>query len=146
LSNSKKFSKIMAAINDSRESRHVAEYGILIAKVHHSELIIIQVLPFNSQILSLASSPRMESMRQEAKRNFDKIRLKANKIDNTLELRTELIASPSIVGGIVDFAEKERVDLIVVGTRARSGLKKLILGSVASGIINYAHCPVMIVK
>jgi len=136
----------MAAINDSRESRHVAEYGILIAKVHHAELIIIHVLPFNSQILSLASSPRMESMRQEAKRNFDKIRLKANKIDNTLELRTELIASPSIVGGIVDFAEKERVDLIVVGTRARSGLKKLILGSVASGIINYAHCPVMIVK
>src|SRR5215510_12157983 len=136
----------MAAIGDSKESKHVAEYGILIAKVHQSELIIIHVLPFNSRILSLASSPRMESMRQEAKRNFEKIRLKANKIDNTIELRTELIASPSIVGGIVDFAEKERVDLIVVGTRARSGLKKLILGSVASGIINYAHCPVMIVK
>ena len=88
----------------------------------------------------------MESMRQEAKRNFEKIRLRAIKIDDTIKLRTELIASPSIVGGVVDFAEKEKVDLIVVGTKGRSGLKRLLLGSVAAGIINYAHCPVMIVK
>ena len=46
----------------------------------------------------------------------------------------------------IDFAEKENIDLIVVGTRGRSGLKRLLLGSVASGIVNYAHCPVMIVK
>jgi len=43
-------------------------------------------------------------------------------------------------------AEKEKVDLIVVGTRGRSGFKKLLLGSVASGVVNYAHCPVLIVK
>lgn len=46
----------------------------------------------------------------------------------------------------MDFAEKEKVDLIVVGTKGRSGLKRLLLGSVAAGIINYAHCPGMIVK
>jgi nucleotide-binding universal stress UspA family protein len=58
----------------------------------------------------------------------------------------ELIASSSVVGGIIDFAEKENIELIVVGTRGRSGLKRLLLSSVASGIVNYAHCPVMIVK
>ena len=57
-----------------------------------------------------------------------------------------MIASSSVVGAIIDFAEKENIDLIVVGTRGRSGLKRLLLGSVASGIVNYAHCPVMIVK
>ena len=38
------------------------------------------------------------------------------------------------------------VDLIVIGTRGRSGFKKLLLGSVASGVVTYAHCPVMVVK
>jgi nucleotide-binding universal stress UspA family protein len=36
--------------------------------------------------------------------------------------------------------------LIVIGTKGRSGIKKLLLGSVASGVVTYAHCPVMIVK
>ena len=57
-------------------------------------------------------------------------------------LRTELIASSSVTAGIIDFAEKEHVDLIVVGALGRSGFKKLLLGSVASSIVNYAHCPV----
>jgi nucleotide-binding universal stress UspA family protein len=61
-------------------------------------------------------------------------------------MRTELISSATAVGGIVGFAEKENIDLIVIGTRGRSGFKKLLLGSVASGVVNYAHCPVMVVK
>jgi nucleotide-binding universal stress UspA family protein len=39
--------------------------------------------------------------------------------------------------------EKENIDLIIVGTRGRSGFKKLLLGSVASEVVKYAHCPVM---
>jgi nucleotide-binding universal stress UspA family protein len=51
-----------------------------------------------------------------------------------------------IGGAIVNYAEKEKVDLIVIGTRGRSGFKKLLIGSVASDVLHYAHCPVMIVK
>jgi nucleotide-binding universal stress UspA family protein len=46
----------------------------------------------------------------------------------------------------MNFAEKENIDLIVIGTRGRSGFKKLLLGSVASGVVTYAHCSVMVVK
>ena len=59
--------------------------------------------------------------------------------DENIQLRTELIGSATAVGGIVGFAEKENVDLIVMGTRGRSGFKKLLLGSVASPVVNYAH-------
>ena len=51
-----------------------------------------------------------------------------------------------LIDEVVDYAESNNIGLIVVGTRGRSGFKKLLLGSVASGIVTYAHCPVMVVK
>ena len=47
---------------------------------------------------------------------------------------------------IVNYADNEKANLIVIGTRGRSILKKLMLGSVASDVVTYAHCPVLVVK
>ena len=61
--------------------------------------------------------------------------------------RTEIIEqTTSIVGGIIEFAEGKNVDLIVVGTRGKTGFSRLLLGSVAQGVVVYAHCPVLVVK
>ena len=61
--------------------------------------------------------------------------------------KTEFIVDPaSIVGAIVDYAERQNIDLIVIGSRGLSGFKKLLLGSTATGVVNYAHCPVLAVK
>lgn len=62
-------------------------------------------------------------------------------------LKTELINSHRPVDYVIlEYAEQERMDLIVIGTRGRSSLKNLLLGSVASSVVTYAHCPVMVVK
>src|SRR5215510_7284705 len=64
-----------------------------------------------------------------------------------IHLKTQVVVSPlSIIGSIVQYAEHENIDLIVVGTRGRSGFKRLLLGSTASGIVTHAHCPVMVVR
>ena len=63
-----------------------------------------------------------------------------------VHLKTEIIASPSIVDAIVSFAEKENVDLIIIGTKGESAIKKFLLGSVSSGVVTYAHCTVMVVR
>jgi nucleotide-binding universal stress UspA family protein len=65
-----------------------------------------------------------------------------------VKLKSEIIEDPiSRVGSaIVAYAERENVDLIVIGSRGRSGFKKMLLGSVASDVAKYAYCPVMVVK
>ena len=53
----------------------------------------------------------------------------------------------SISTAICKLAEKEKVDLVVLGTRsATSSLTKMMLGSVASGVVGNAHCPVLVVR
>ena len=141
----RKFSKVLVAVDGSEYSMNAAEYAISIAKAYGSQLIALHVITSDVSTIASTFSPQMEEIKKNAQEFFDKIRCKGD-ANWEIPLRTELIASSSVVGGIIDFAEKENIDLIVVGTRGRSGLKRLLLGSVASGIINYAHCPVMIVK
>ncbi len=82
---------------------------------------------------------------EDAQRWLAIVRGKAN--DNKIKLRTEfIIDATSIVGVIVEYAERENIDLLVIGSRGLTGFKKLLVGSVASGVVAYAHCPVMVVK
>ena len=72
---------------------------------------------------------------------------KLDDINKKIQLKTEVIATDrSTAGAIVEYAEHKNIDLIVIGTRGRSGIKRMLLGSVASGVVTYAHCPVLVVK
>ncbi|HEV3432520.1 MAG TPA: universal stress protein [Nitrososphaera sp.] len=89
----------------------------------------------------------MEKSKHEARKWFDEIEKKA--MAQEVNVKVEIVASPTaVVPAIVDYAKKNKVDLIITGTkrRRRSGLAKLLLGSVASGIVTYSNCPVMVVK
>ena len=139
----KKYLKVLVAVDGSEYSMKAAEHAISIAKQFGSQIIALHV---TTSDISTSLSPHMEEIKKNAETFFEEIRRIGDKANWDIPLRTELIASSSVTGGIIDFAEKEQVDLIVVGTRGRSGFKKVLLGSVASSIVNYAHCPVLIVK
>ena len=47
---------------------------------------------------------------------------------------------------IVEFADREDVDLIVMGTHGRTGLSRMLMGSIAEGVLRKASCPVLTVK
>jgi nucleotide-binding universal stress UspA family protein len=147
-------SKIMVGIDGSKESVNAADYAIDIAKRHNAELIAVNVL--TSDIGYAYSSPGVESppltireiillAEDEVKKWLNDIEEKADK--SGIRFRSEIIiAKRSAVSTMLDYAEEQKIDLIVVGTRGRSGIKKMLLGSVASGLVTYAACPVLIVK
>jgi nucleotide-binding universal stress UspA family protein len=39
-----------------------------------------------------------------------------------------------------------KVDMIVIGSKGKSGFKRMLMGGVASGVVTYSHCPVLVVK
>jgi nucleotide-binding universal stress UspA family protein len=144
--NLKNFSKILVAIDGSEPSMTAADYAISVAKKYGSELIALHVIQSGTSILGPTPPPHLIEVKKEAQEYLEKIKDRASDGDDSIQLKTELIASPSVVDGIVSFAEKENVDLIAVGTKGKSAIKKLLLGSVSSGVVTYAHCTVMVVR
>ena len=87
----------------------------------------------------------LEQERSAAKQWMENIRQKVK--DKKVSFRSEVIDGViSAEATIVDYAESQNINLIVVGTRGRSGFSKVLLGSVASKVVTYAHCPVLVVK
>jgi nucleotide-binding universal stress UspA family protein len=139
------FSKILVGIDGSDESMHAADYGLSLSNKYNAELYALHVIRSDVDLFgSHETSEYMTGMRNKGKKYLDKVRLKAN--EKNIQTKTEIISSINIAGGIVDYAESNNVNLIVVGTRGLSGFKKLLLGSNAAHVITYAHCPVLVVK
>ena len=148
------FSKIVVGIDGSEESMKAVEFAISMAKIQRAELIAVHVL--TSDIGYIYSSPGVESppftikeiMRiaeDEATKWFDEAKEKAN--NREIQLKAEyIVAKKSELNTILEYVEEHNINLIVVGTRGRSGIKKMLLGNVASGLVTYASCPVLVIK
>jgi nucleotide-binding universal stress UspA family protein len=150
-----KFPKILVAIDGSEESIKAAECAIEIAKKDNAQLIAFTVLdlskPRHLSSMFIAAPTyglrEFKEERKEAEQWIDKVsKLAQQKDNNNIKFKSQIEESVSVQGAIVNYAENENIDLIVIGTRGRSGFKKMLLGSVAIGVVTYATCPVLVVK
>ena len=154
--NTQKPFTIMVAIDGSETSMRAAEYAVAMTKnIKNKETQLIGITILDLGRLSYSffvaapsyGSKELEEKRQEAKMWLNQVD-QLSKENSVPQFKSEIIEDvvSRIGGAIVKYAENEKVDLIVVGTRGRSGLKRMLIGSVASDILHYAHCPIMIVK
>lgn len=133
-----------------------ADYAIMLSTLHHTQIVLLHVLNVAEYYSSLQffevkqpieSKEIIEEAKKEANKWFNSVKKKMDeKLGTQTKIETHIIISQSTVKSILDFAEEKNVDLIVLGTRGRSGIKKLLLGSTASGIVTYSSCPVIVVK
>ena len=84
----------------------------------------------------------------EREKILAKIKEKAKKIN--IQSKTEVLMSPqttNYTSAIVNYALKEKVECSRSWyAREEAGITRMLLGSVTSGMVTYAHCPVMVVK
>ncbi|HEV2138879.1 MAG TPA: universal stress protein [Nitrososphaerales archaeon] len=93
-------------------------------------------------------APNLGELLEQAREAGQEILGKGVRIaaDHGVKARGELIEAPSVVQALVEFAAGDKADLVVVGSRGMTGFKRLFLGSVSSGLVTHAGCPVLVVR
>lgn len=147
-------SRIVVPIDGSKNSMEAADYAVKMAEKYGSEVSVVHVVNIDQYLQSLGLyrltypdpiKKKIEEARAEAQKWFTEITRNAEQ--RKVRIKTDVVDSAlSVVAAIVNYADREKAELIVVGTRGRSGISKMLLGSVASGVVTYAPCPVLVLK
>ena len=156
MSSDQLFSKILVPIDGSEPSFHAAHIASNIANKFNSEIIVLYVVvsPSKSEYANLTGlvTPKqidmiIENAKKQARDWFNRTEDMIKEKNPTIKVSTKVILTGvAVYGEIIQYAGQENIDLIVIGTRGRSGIKKLLLGSTASGVVTYADCPVLVTK
>lgn len=73
-------------------------------------------------------------------------RLVSDEDREKLRAKEEVIAALNPADAIVSYADEHRIDIIIIGTQGRSGLSRLMVGSVAERVVRFSPCPVLTVR
>ncbi|MBU4535683.1 MAG: universal stress protein [Euryarchaeota archaeon] len=137
------FKKILLATDGSKPSVLATKYAVGMAKLFNAEMIAI----FVDEQFALLPQERMSEEEYEGIKHT-KAGLKvaewyAEKSGVPIETICKRGNAPK---NIVRIAEKHGVDLIIMGTTGRTGLKRITIGSVAEMVMKAAHVPVLVVR
>jgi nucleotide-binding universal stress UspA family protein len=148
--------KILVPIDGSPASTKAADYAIHIACYEKSEIVLLHVLEGvkqggaiglqarygNTRLFEGLQKIRMESMEH----HVSQIKSAAEK--EKVNIKSEILNDSGVseVGVITRYAEKNNIDLIVIGSRGLSKFRRMLLGSVANAVVSHSKCPVLVVR
>jgi nucleotide-binding universal stress UspA family protein len=146
----KHYSRILYATDYSTASARALAEAVALAKQNDAELMVLHVIdPVSSYVTGedIGGAELYlkleETAKQEAESSMRKLMDKLSK----LKVKPKsLLLRGTAHDQIVKAAKNRRANLIVIGTHGRSGLSRLLMGSVASKIVSTAHCPVLTVR
>lgn len=145
---------ILVPVDGSELSVKAAKYAIKVANCENARVICVHVIPAPEDISQFEGKPfyslqaYYDVLGKSAKPWFGKIKEMAKAMglsDNNI--RTDIVANvSSTADAILNYASTTNINLIVMGTKGRTGLKRFLIGSVADSVVRHAHCPVLVVR
>ena len=142
------FKNILCPVDFSDSSSKIVELAIKLSEVdgniilfHHSVLIS----PVQGPEAAIGFEADQE-LRDLAKSQLDEMAASLKSKYPTRTLETYHSFLKNIVDEINELAKEKHVDIIVMGTHGRTGLKRLLLGSIAEDVLRHAECPVFLAK
>lgn len=145
-----KYKKVLFCTDFSENSDYAFDFAFGIAKRDAGLLYILHVLPNDNPHQAVAekyiTKENLEKIKESVKEDLDnKYREHyTTKIGN--EIPCEIVTkSGREESEILTFAKNEHVDIIVMGTHGKTGIKRVFFGSVAEAVIRYSPIPVFII-
>ena len=138
------YQKILLAADGSNHSIRATQEAIKIASLNPSSTITVVLVADYSQsksdVLHSGSSVELDIKRRKKLLPVEELLKKAD-----MNYRVEVlhgVPGPTIV----EFANKQNYEILVIGSRGLNSLQEMVLGSVSHKVVKRAECPVLIVK
>ena len=137
---------VLYATDFSEASGPAFDEARKLSKLTGSRLVVAHVLHFPPMLFDLPAQTdeTEDAMRRWCQHRLEELAAKAGAAG--VKAETELREDPHAHEGIVKLAREKDALMIVLGTHGRTGLSKLVLGSVAARVIAVAPCPVLTVR
>ncbi|HXG30306.1 MAG TPA: universal stress protein [Thermodesulfobacteriota bacterium] len=138
---------ILVPVDISERSESALNYAMDLAeriKAGISVVCVFSLYPYDYEIPYWVLEDLIRVSSNELKKRVDKIKLSRGVTD--LGIETEVVQGINTATSIVDYASRKKIDLIVINTHGRKGIKRLIIGSVTEKVIQEAPCAVLVLK
>ena len=136
----KGYRKILIAVNGSHE---VIKQGLKLAQDEKCWVTVVKVIPPYEGDLDLTGIKNIEDvLNSQGQKAMSDIKDMANTEGALIKARLE---EGEVYKKIIEVAEEERCDLIIMGAQKLNVIKKLLGGNIVEKVINNAPCPVLIV-
>ena len=136
-----KCKRILVAMDRSKYSEKAFDQAISIAKICKSILFVVSVVDLFPEVKEILLTHEGGVIRG-TKEFLEKVKAKATKENIPCETIMHIGGQPHEF--IIQEAKEKNIDLILMGTHGRTGLDKLLIGSVAERVVGHAPCAVMV--
>jgi nucleotide-binding universal stress UspA family protein len=133
---------ILFATDGSKFSEAATDKAIDFAKSYGSELNVITVVDVTEEFMARAPGA-LEDLVKKAKSMVEDVKKKADSKGIKAE---SIVREGDAYKVIINVAKKQKANAIIMGSHGRTGLKRLLMGSVTERVIGHAPCPILIVK
>ena len=145
------FKHILLATDGSAASEHAAKIAVELARTHEADLTALYVVDPYPYLNVGESNPMgfqayMSSAAQHAAQAHAKVAQLCTSGGRTVELHTRRAEDVSATDGILQAGRESHADLIVVGSHGRTGIARLMLGSVAGQVVAQSPVPVLVAR
>jgi nucleotide-binding universal stress UspA family protein len=139
----------LAAIDRSKYKEKIIAYAIFLGKAWGAEVTAIHVIDPGRGVPGGRVKEKEKQREEEAERPAEDLlseaELQAKK--EGINLRKEIVEeSDTVEKAIIDYAKKNNIDVILIGTTGMSAAEEVFVGSVANNVIHHAHCPVFAIR
>jgi nucleotide-binding universal stress UspA family protein len=146
-----KLERILIPLDRSATSESALDMATTLAKKFESQLVLLYVVDLPALALPAINLPDPPSWAVEVREHIDReaqeyLQAQKEKLEQQGYRIETLLKEMSPAERIVEVAETESIDLIVMTTHGQGGLTRWALGSVADRVARHASCPVLLIR